>query len=253
MSTTLFSNEQKYLFEGTLKKIPISSSSSPLPEKFIVPPQQSSNTLMKLSKVQANLLRDYCTDEDFKDFSELLQSTKAVVAGGSVLKCFIKNPLPNPWDINPKNPWDRTDFDIYVPEENASELIKHLERFFSFCLNKGHVQRASYDGSFLQKNKIVSRVHGFSDRLISSIDIMSVKTGVSLDWVCSNFDFTFCQVWFDGKEVRATHPNDIYSMSGSLNPEYLQAFRDRNQFTLARIRKYKERGFKIINPIPTYL
>ena len=62
----------------------------------------------------------------------------------------------------------------------------------------------------------------------------------------TNFDLTFCQVWYDGDTVRSTHPLDIINKQGTLQPEYQEAFHKySNTFIVERIKKYTARGFKI--------
>lgn len=77
------------------------------------------------------------------------------------------------------------------------------------------------------------------------IDIMIINPKYSLKSVVTNFDLTFCQIWYDGHTVEASHMDDIKNMNGSLNPDYHQLFSQHNPFTLKRINKYQQRGFTI--------
>jgi hypothetical protein len=64
--------------------------------------------------------------------------------------------------------------------------------------------------------------------------------------VVSNFDFTFCEVWFDGKEVNGTYLDDALAGRGILRKEYVRAMTiERNRFTLTRMEKYIRRGYII--------
>ncbi|NBT49387.1 MAG: hypothetical protein EBT07_16515, partial [Actinobacteria bacterium] len=101
-----------------------------------------------------------------------------------------------------------------------------------------------YCRSFLRKNGI-RRVYTFLTTNDNSVDVMAVRTKKTVQDVCSNFDLTFCQVWFDGTHVFATHPDHIREKKGYLQGEYIDTFVQGNAFLKDRIRKYQQRGFKV--------
>ena len=124
-----------------------------------------------------------------------------------------------------------------------------------------------YDRSFFVKNNILLRLpmfgRGFTnnspiyialdERYIHhfpyiKIDVLVVDDSVPLTSVPENFDLSFCKVWWNGNEVLATNPNDISNKRGTLSPDYVLALLQGNRFTLDRIAKYKNRGFKVIIP-----
>ena len=124
-----------------------------------------------------------------------------------------------------------------------------------------------YDRSFFVKNNILLRLpmfgRGFTndspiyialdERYIYQfpyikIDVLVVDDSVSLTSVPENFDLSFCKVWWNGNEVLATNPDDISNKRGTLSPDYVSALLQGNRFTLDRISKYKNRGFKVIIP-----
>jgi hypothetical protein len=74
---------------------------------------------------------------------------------------------------------------------------------------------------------------------------MSVRSRKIVQDVCSNFDLTFCQVWFDGTHVFATHPDHICEKKGVLQKEYIDIFVKGNEFLKRRISKYIDRGFTV--------
>ena len=61
----------------------------------------------------------------------------------------------------------------------------------------------------------------------------------------SNFDFTFCEVWFDGRSVNGTHLEDAIAGRGTMRQDYLTVFLAGNKFTLSRYKKYISRGYSI--------
>ena len=144
-----------------------------------------------------------------------------------------------------------------------------LLEFFNFKTNQHKTKfQPPYDKSFFVKNNILLRLPmnglGFNDESntsnilervnlaqhfpIISMDILVVDDNVSLISVPENFDLSFCKIWWDGKQVWATNPDDITNKTGTLSDDYISALLQGNKFTMDRILKYKNRGFKIIIP-----
>jgi hypothetical protein len=165
----------------------------------------------------------------------LMKETGAILSGGFVLQAIAKYSLRA----------IEQDLDIYVPCTNMPRFLLSIIDDFIF---KGvdavrHFDATIYCRSFLRKNGI-RRVHTFGGPNIS-VDVMSVRTRKTPVEVCSNFDLTFCQVWFDGTTVFATHPDHIREMKGHLQGDYVQTFIAGNEFLKKRLLKYKGRGFAI--------
>ncbi len=78
-----------------------------------------------------------------------------------------------------------------------------------------------------------------------SIDVMVIPDSIPLENVVTNFDLTFCQVWWNGEKIISHNVDDIRNKSGSLNRDYVESYLDMNTFIINRIKKYKNRGFKI--------
>jgi hypothetical protein len=117
----------------------------------------------------------------------------------------------------------------------ATEFVQHNATFY--CL------------SFLRKNGIrsVQKIYngGMMTLGTKEMDIMAVRNARSPLEVVQNFDLTFCQIWYDGKNVNATHPQDIKNKTGILQKDYVLSFVEGNKFIKGRLRKYKARGFDI--------
>jgi len=77
------------------------------------------------------------------------------------------------------------------------------------------------------------------------VDVMSIRNKRSPLEVVNNFDLTFCQVWFDGKDVYASHPEHIETKQGELRYEYCLTLLGGNRFLKKRIQKYTKRGFNV--------
>ena len=161
---------------------------------------------------------------------DTLIKNEALLAGGSVLSVFSDLPI--------------NDLDIYVNEKNAMTIYKDLldigyYKVENLCL------APPYDQSFFKKNHILSRFRLLIDNYIP-IDLMIIKDEIKLVSVVTNFDLSFCEIWFDGQNVYAVDPEGIKNKEGRLKPEYNEAlFKYFNKFIINRIKKYGERGFKI--------
>jgi hypothetical protein len=177
----------------------------------------------------------------YETFKRFIVKHKAVVAGGSVLSIF--------------GGYDMKDLDIYINYSEAKEFISSL--FVNDCQLREINQAPAYDQSFFRKNNIICRccmiyrnpTHIQFRRYISNnidIDIMIVPDDIEIESVVTNFDLTFCQVWWDGVRLYSNNVSDIKTKRGFLNKDYIQSYISMNSFTINRIQKYKNRGF-IIN------
>jgi hypothetical protein len=173
-------------------------------------------------------------------FCTLLQEAGGLIAGGSVLSACLGETTPG------------QDIDIYVPVEKIPLMLNVMITSVTaeplFPAEKWNAISASfYCKSFLRKNGI-RKIYSFERAEAGekvNIDIMSVRNKRTPLKVVNNFDLTFCQVWFDGKDVYASHPEHIRTKSGVLQYDYCLTLLSGNRFLKNRIRKYTARGFKI--------
>lgn len=190
-------------------------------------------------------------------FCRLLQNTGAIVAGGSVLQAFqdaaVGDAVIKVQDI-----------DIYVPVKNAEVFFDEFVRDPVLAIlqpdsnrREDRIQEKSYKSamyckSFLQKNGIRKVYNFFKGRFrLSSaprieFDVMIVRNRRTPLQVVNNFDLTFCQIWFDGENIYASHPDDIRQKKGTLQGEYVDLFLKGNKFLHSRVKKYGDRGYKIL-------
>ena len=186
-------------------------------------------------------------EENVERVRTLLQETGGLVSGGFVLLASIEYGGAV---------LDKTDIDIYVPTKNIPQFIRGIFRGEDpiFRPDSYRYYSASfYCKSFLRKNGIrkVYRFNKHGDTRArppietKSIDIMSVRNKRTPLAVVNNFDLTFCQVWYDGDAVYASHPDDITNRTGKLQNDYCKALLEGNRFLKERIGKYVQRGFKI--------
>jgi hypothetical protein len=198
--------------------------------------------------------RYFNTDDDVRDervkaiefFNSLLKECKAIVAGGYLLHSIQHN--------NPNNPdnFDTTkypDIDIYVPCKNLSKFNKTMVKLLNVSAYNQH-HATFYCMSFLRKNGIrtVQGLYTFNPinmRPIHLADIMAVRNSRSPLDVVKNFDLTFCQIWYDGDNLMATHPDHVINKTGLLQKDYALLYIKGNRFLIRRIRKYRYKGYTI--------
>jgi len=192
-----------------------------------------------------------------EDLFTLLRDTGSLIAGGQILSAC------QPFDQKDDEPDSVRDTDIYVPVKNIPTFLN------TFIKGENPIYQANtfkrygatlYCKSFLRKNGIRT-VFKFAykqqeehlvypghmvRKTISEVDIMAVRNKRTPLAVVNNFDLTFCQVWFDGSDVYASHPEHIKSKFGFIRYDYCKTLVNGNMFLKNRIRKYISRGFKIL-------
>jgi hypothetical protein len=201
-------------------------------------------------------LKDNTSVEIFNKLNDALLTEKAYIAGGSVLSCYS--------GLNFKT----DDLDIYINQSNFNNFIIKLSKLYKFAtdkyngsaqrtdtsvLRKNHYLAPPYDNSFFKKNHILFRVRGISytNIKIPAIDIIVIPDEINILDVLSNFDLTICEIWYNGRTVNGTNLADIQNKVGYLRKEYIDSlFKHLNTFIIKRIKKYRERGFKIEYDIP---
>lgn len=178
-----------------------------------------------------------------EELIQVIKNSDAVIAGGSVLSPYTNN-------------YKTEDFDMYVNVKNARKLYDGLINLGWVSFDIGDVNNTfnlapAYDQSFFRKNHILARTRLYRKlkkygTSFLPIDIMIIPDDIKITDVVTNFDLTFCEIWFDGTNVYANYPEDIENMNGRLKDDYKEAlFKYFNQFILNRIKKYSNRGLKI--------
>lgn len=183
-----------------------------------------------------------------------LIDANAIIAGGSVLAAYSDDIV--------------NDIDIYIYASKAIELVNALTANDMYLMSHENYLRPSYDQSFFRKNNILSRFllqqiwdypiinHAImsrneaikTHRIFPDIDIMIIPDppdGNILD-VVTNFDLTFCEIWYDGQNVFAIDPEGVMTKTGTLKKDYVDKLLvSLNRFTVQRLQKYIQKGYHI--------
>lgn len=182
-------------------------------------------------KLIEKMLADY--DIDYNILGPLLKETGSLIAGGSILGAITGEKI--------------NDLDIYIPINNLKSFVDTFNLSFgNKYTNHRCIESSKYCRSFLRRNgiKIIytfvinkKKKGEIIDKHIL-IDLMSVRTKKTPLEVVNNFDLTFCQTWYDGTHVYASHPEHIKNRSGYLQGDYVPVYISGNRFLKNRIEKY---------------
>ena len=183
-------------------------------------------------------------------FRYILINNKALISGGFILNA--ESVLSQ--DIK-EDEAKQKDMDIYVNLKNICSLFIQLKELgWTRVITSDSHMTPIYDQSFIRKNHILYRIRMTEelqwgvDLTKPPIDIMIIPDEFTLESVVTNFDLTFCQVWYDGYKSYSNHWRDIALQRGSLQPEYHESYINGNLFLRQRIKKYRERGYTILCP-----
>ena len=105
------------------------------------------------------------------------------------------------------------DIDVYVPPHRATDVV-------CFLLKAGYYEVNESDkdyGPFMSKNRIETR-RLFDHDGHQRVDLLCLEHGALLRDVVSNFDLTFCEVWYDGHSLHSACKDDVLMMHGGLKP-----------------------------------
>ena len=175
----------------------------------------------------------------------ILKESSSIIAGGSILSIIHDVPI--------------NDIDIYVNFNNLKLLLPRLiNTGYNKVVMNWSYMTPPYDDSFLRQNHILGRfpLSTMVDRVPHDadidqyglfIDIIVVDPDYEIIPIVSNFDLTFCEIWYNGDNVLATHPRHVMDRRGVIRREYEDKLNTYNMFTCQRVMKYINRGYEIYN------
>ena len=178
------------------------------------PPEIKNINLVK------DLLRNFFNDHN-EEFDTILKESDALVAGGAIVNTITGMIIK--------------DIDIYVPIKNLKKFVSNLKTIF--LIEKYRmIESSKYCRSFLRRNGI-KKIYTIIGPNRKVIDIMSIRNSRTPLQVVNNFDLTFCQTWYDGAHIYASHPDHIKNRSGVLQGDYVPLFISGNAFLKTRVKK----------------
>jgi hypothetical protein len=174
-------------------------------------------------------------DEYWNKLNQYIKDSNAIIAGGAVLAAY-SNDIVN-------------DLDIYIHVSDAINFVNNLRNDGTYEISlEGNYLRPSYDQSFFRKNNILGRFsfNTVITRKFPVIDIMIIPDEIPLLNVVTNFDLSFCEIWYDGYYVKAVDAKGVLTKTGTLKKDYTdKLLLDLNTFTVKRLKKYIKKGYII--------
>lgn len=192
------------------------------------------------------LLKDFFETNGvpFNYISNILKRTGAVLSGSTILK-VMNNELNQRLTGKDGDPYNPYDIDIFVGEKNLEKLKEYLSLLFD------HIDPSSHYDYFAEEQKIrrllyssmPNITHVLTYSWIHPIQVIALKEGVDPREYIETFDYTFCQNYYDGVDIKSYHPQCVKTKRGFLI--YNMDENPGRQFH--RTLKYEARGYTIVN------
>jgi len=199
------------------------------------------------------------TDEDILDFiNSVITKNRVKISGGFILK--------NMGFIKDSESANSIDVDIYVPNNAIVNgfVYSTMSKLFN-CdritegAHKDKCKTKYFKASYTKKDNLFKKcgiesvakyektIKGANGTSIKAeMDIVKSDNTTTPIQVIKNFDLTFCENWYDGKDIMVKDKQAILKeASGYLEPSYVPGFKTGNVKTRGRIAKYLKRGFRI--------
>jgi len=185
----------------------------------------------------------------FAAFQELLQTTNSVVAGSAALALYLAENGIDPG-------YEPGDMDIWV--EDTQQLVAargnyvqygNLYLFTNFLIKNNFNLSTKFEPKEdYETLHNITNILSFVNREGKEIQVIMMKECDIHNYIFHNFDLTPCMTWWNARE------NVFESMwpGETLQKEmYYQLSHEMNEREIARIEKYKERGFQLLEkPCP---
>ena len=191
------------------------------------------------------------TDAEILDFiNDILISHRIKISGGFLLKNmgFIKEGAAE----------SSIDVDIYLPYNVRRDVYTTMGNLFNADKvlegkKKGKDKTKYYRADYTKKADnlfvrcgIESVTKYERSEPKAEMDLVQSDRTSTPKKVINNFDLTFCENWYDGKDIYVKDKKALLKEdTGYLEPMYVQGYKEGNVKTIGRIKKYLGRGFRI--------
>jgi hypothetical protein len=189
---------------------------------------------IKISKETHNYNMSLWPDKLITYVNNVLQDNNAFIGGDFILKSFdaiINKDLMN--------------IDIYVSKDNEKNVRQLMTKLFNYnkltkeTLTEDTIEYYKINGIHSIKKYIKTLKSG---KVKQMNIIIADKTPID---IIKNADLSFCQNWYDGKNLHILHPEDLFKKSGILQDLYLDALYKGNIFLVNHMKKYIDYDFRI--------
>jgi hypothetical protein len=167
--------------------------------------------------------------DNFDTFKTVLEKTQALISGGSVLHYLFDNKTEYNGDI-----------DIYINVKNSREMRNFIASLPN-CYIIRNSRQNRYNQHFLKINNIKKILQFKFEK--QNVDLVYIQNKRSVESVVTNFDFTCCQNYYDGKEIKSTHLDLTLEKKYLINDDFKIFYQENTIFTQKRVNKYHDKGF----------
>lgn len=224
----------------------------------LVPEKMDEHHVVLVEKAIVDFFRDgymrYKADEETVSDGEIIDYIRnlfrengVIVSGGFVLKSMGL--------LKASEAASSIDIDIYVPSSVKKQVYTDLSELFNCDRRANGVCEHKYfkaapgakgKGAFFTKNGIYSVTKFSKSDPKAEMDLVRANRTTKPIRIVQNFDLSFCQNWYDGKNVYSMDKSAVLKeKTGYLTKEYVEGFMEGNPVTADRIYKYIRRGFGV--------
>lgn len=195
--------------------------------------------LNEIEKYEKSLFYCLGSHKKIKLLKKSLIENKAIIAGDSILR-FI-----NDTDDSNENELDEYEkIDIYINYSNGHSFIDSLKNI-GFEIGYLNIDKKEINmNEVYKKNKVMSYFVLECKKI--NIKVFILPDYCNLEKLVYNFDFSFCQIWYDGIKIQSHDITDVRKKEGVLNKDYVDClYKDLNLVLIDRIKRYTKEGYKI--------
>lgn len=188
----------------------------------------------------------------YDEFQKVMSTTNSIIAGSAPLACYLKQNGIDPG-------FEPTNLDIFVetPYDIQGSIMSFLgqqdiSKIFHFLI------RAGYNA--IESEHAFNEMHNmkFAIELLhpthKKINLIVVRYRNLLDYIYTHFDLSGCMTWWEANTntLKTVYPE--FTSKKEMHPcdEY-DPLDNMSDYYLARVEKYKSRGFTFYERPPNYV
>ena len=188
----------------------------------------------------------------YDEFKPIMTSTNSIIAGSAPLACYLAQQGLDP-GFEPAN------LDIFVetPYDVQGSIMSFLvqqdiSKIFHFLVRAGYNTAVSSDEEPTMHNVkfVIHLIHPSNKK----INIFVVRHRNLLEYIYTHFDLSGCMTWWDANAntLQTVYPE--FTSKKEMHPcDSDDLSENRSEHYLARVEKYKSRGFTFYERPPNYV
>ena len=186
----------------------------------------------------------------FEGFRTLVTQQNALVAGSTALALYLKQEGIDPgFEPNDLDIWVEETHDTWFTSGRVNQLANSTI-FTLFLVKHGYDLTTKFDSTinehYYNTMPNIKHIFHFIHPHGKKVQLICVRDENMVDYIYNHFDITICMSWWDSIEnvFRTPYPEITRRKEFDILPAFTKEER-----TLARVEKYKTRGFTIREPL----